>query len=113
MPSWRPQPPLLLKDASTPTSAAVSTSSGWPAQAVGSPAGFAPSSPSAPARSCFFVYGFAKSAKANVTAKELEALQAYAALLLGYGAGELKQAVDHGELVELELQADADQDPQA
>lgn len=64
-------------------------------------------------RSCFFVYGFAKSAKANVTAKELEALQAYAALLLSYDAGELKLAVDHGELVELELQADADQDPQA
>lgn len=64
-------------------------------------------------RSCFFVYGFAKSAKANVTAKELEALQAFAALLLGYGARELEQAVAHGELVELELQTDADQDPQA
>lgn len=64
-------------------------------------------------RSCFFVYGFAKSAKANVTAKELEALQAFAALLLGYGARELEQAVAHGELVELELQTDAGQDPQA
>jgi hypothetical protein len=64
-------------------------------------------------RSCFFVYGFAKNDRANVTAKELEALQAFAALLLGYGARELDEAVAHGELVELEPKTDADQDPQA
>lgn len=51
--------------------------------------------------------------RANVTAKELEALQAFAALLLGYGARELDEAVAYGELVELEPQTDADQDPQA
>lgn len=62
---------------------------------------------------CFFVYGFAKNAKANVTTKELEALQDFAALLLGYGERERAQAVAHGELVELELEADGDEDPQA
>jgi len=62
-------------------------------------------------QSCFFVYGFAKNARANITAKELEALQAYAALLLNYGADELEAAVKHGELVKIETHAD--QDPQA
>jgi hypothetical protein len=62
-------------------------------------------------QSCFFVYGFAKNARANITAKELEALQAYAALLLSYGAGALEAAVKHGELVKIETHAD--QDPQA
>ena len=54
-------------------------------------------------RSCFFVYGFAKNAKANVTAKELEELQDYAALLLGYDEDELARASKGGELVELEV----------
>jgi hypothetical protein len=64
-------------------------------------------------KSCFFVYGFAKNAKANITKKELEALQAYAALLLGYDEGERAQAVAHGELVELKRVPDGDEDPQA
>jgi hypothetical protein len=63
--------------------------------------------------SCFFVYGFAKNAKANVTTKELEALQAYAALLLNYDKRERDHAVAQGELVELELEANGDEDPQA
>ncbi|SMF84115.1 hypothetical protein SAMN06265365_15317 [Tistlia consotensis] len=63
-------------------------------------------------RSCFFVYGFAKNAKANVTAKELEALQGYAALLLGYGEQELARAIAVGEVVKLERDADGDEDPQ-
>ncbi len=64
-------------------------------------------------RSCFFVYGFAKNAKANVTVKELEALRAYAALLLGYDERKLALAVAQSELVELELRPDGDQDPQS
>jgi hypothetical protein len=60
-------------------------------------------------RSCFFVYGFAKNAKANVTTKELEALQAFAALLLGYGEDELAQAIEQGELVELEIKGHVDE----
>ncbi len=62
--------------------------------------------------SCFFVYGFAKNNRANVTAKELEALQVYAALLLGYDQPEREFAVAKGELVELELDADGEEDPQ-
>jgi hypothetical protein len=63
--------------------------------------------------SCFFVYGFAKNAKANVTARELEALQDYAGLLLSYDEGQLARAVAAGELVELELESDGDEIPQA
>ncbi|MFZ4605901.1 MAG: type II toxin-antitoxin system RelE/ParE family toxin [Caulobacter sp.] len=61
--------------------------------------------------SCFFVHGFAKNDTANVTKKELEVLQAYAALLLGYGESERASAVARGELVKLELKSDGDQGP--
>jgi hypothetical protein len=54
-------------------------------------------------RSCFFVYGFAKNAKANVTPRELGALQDYAVVLLGYDESDVAQAVEMGDLVELEL----------
>ena len=54
-------------------------------------------------QSCFFVYGFAKNAKANVTPKELAAVQGYAAQLLSYDEVELARAIDGGELVRLEL----------
>lgn len=53
-------------------------------------------------RSCIFVYGFAKNAKANVTQSELEALQSYAVLLLGYDEISLAHAIANGELVKLE-----------
>ena len=62
---------------------------------------------------CFFVYGFAKNAKANVTMKELEALQAFAGLLLGYDERERARAVSLGELVELEIRADGEEDRQS
>ncbi|MDB5495405.1 MAG: hypothetical protein JWP86_2742 [Phenylobacterium sp.] len=52
-------------------------------------------------QSCFFIYGFAKSVRANIAAKELEALRAYSALLLSYGEQELDEAVSSGELVEI------------
>lgn len=58
-------------------------------------------------RSCFFVYGFAKNAKANVTTKELEALQAFAALLLGYDEDHLAKAIEQGELVKVEIKGHA------
>jgi hypothetical protein len=54
-------------------------------------------------RSCFFVYGFAKNAKADVTVKELAALQDYAGLLFGYDKDDLARASKGGELVELEV----------
>lgn len=61
--------------------------------------------------SCLFVYGFAKNDTANVTKKALEALQAYAGLLLSYDEQERAQSVARGELVELEV--DGDKGPQS
>lgn len=50
----------------------------------------------------FFVYGFAKNARANIRADELKSLKAYAAVLLGYSAKELHKAVKAGVLIEVE-----------
>ncbi len=50
----------------------------------------------------FFVHGFAKNAKANVTPKELKALKALASVLNGMGTDALKKALAAGELTELE-----------
>jgi hypothetical protein len=50
----------------------------------------------------FFVYGFAKNARANINAKELEALKAYAAVLLSYSEKDLDKAVKAGVLYEVE-----------
>lgn len=49
----------------------------------------------------FFVYGFAKSDKANVSAKELKALRQLANVLLGFSDMELRTAQGAGELVEV------------
>jgi hypothetical protein len=49
----------------------------------------------------FFAHGFAKSEKANVSAKELKALKRLAGLLLGYAEAELVAAKSAGELVEV------------
>jgi hypothetical protein len=54
-------------------------------------------------RSCYFVYGFAKNAKANLTPRELEVVRGTAAVLLGYDGVDLVRAVENGELMELEL----------
>jgi hypothetical protein len=62
--------------------------------------------------SCFFVYGFAKNDMANLTKKELEVVQATAAILLNYSADDLAQVVARGELVELEREVDDDESPQ-
>lgn len=50
---------------------------------------------------CFFVHGFAKNAKANVTAKELKALKKLAAVLTGLDAGALEKASAAGEITEV------------
>lgn len=52
-------------------------------------------------RHTFFVHGFAKNAKANVTEKELEALKLLADRLLVFGEKEIKVAVEAGELIEV------------
>ena len=49
----------------------------------------------------YFVYGFAKNARANIKDNELKGLKTYAAILLNYGDKELKQAVKIGALIEV------------
>ncbi|HEU5280737.1 MAG TPA: type II toxin-antitoxin system RelE/ParE family toxin [Gammaproteobacteria bacterium] len=50
---------------------------------------------------CFFIYGFSKSKKDNITKKELAALKALAKLYLSYDKNELKKAINAYELVEV------------
>jgi hypothetical protein len=50
----------------------------------------------------FFAHGFAKSDKANVSAKELKALKRLADVLLGFSEEQLKAAQTAGELDEVE-----------
>lgn len=49
----------------------------------------------------FFVYGFAKNERANISAKELKALKLLATVLLGYNRPALVKAVKAGELIEV------------
>jgi hypothetical protein len=56
----------------------------------------------------FFVYGFAKNERANVSDKELKALKLLAKELLNYPAGTLAKAVKAGELIEIEVEHDGD-----
>ena len=50
----------------------------------------------------FFAHGFAKSDKANVSAKELKALKRLADVLLGFSEEQLEAAQTAGELNEVE-----------
>jgi hypothetical protein len=50
---------------------------------------------------CFFVFGFEKNERANISAEELEALQAIAADLLKLAAKELHAQVETGALQEI------------
>lgn len=50
---------------------------------------------------CFFAHGFAKNEKANVSAKELDALKALARVYLGYSAEEIEAAVAGSALIEV------------
>lgn len=52
-------------------------------------------------RHTFFAYGFAKSERANVSAKELKALRKLADELLGYSAVKIAAAEAKGALIEL------------
>ncbi|KFC51565.1 hypothetical protein DK37_00515 [Halomonas sp. SUBG004] len=49
----------------------------------------------------FFVYGFAKNARANINAEELKALRHLAKELLGYGDKALAEAIQYGALIEV------------
>ncbi len=49
----------------------------------------------------FFVYGFAKNERANISGKELKALKLLATELLGYTNPALIKAINAGELIEV------------
>ena len=49
----------------------------------------------------FFVHGFAKNEKANITPKELKALKKLAATFLGFDAEALKKASAAGEIAKV------------
>lgn len=49
----------------------------------------------------FFMYGFAKNQRANISAKELVALKRLASELLSYSKSQLKKAIENGELIEV------------
>jgi hypothetical protein len=53
------------------------------------------------ANKAFFVYGFAKSERANISDKELKALKLLASQLLGYTNPALVKAIEAGELIEV------------
>jgi hypothetical protein len=50
----------------------------------------------------FFVYGFAKNVRANVSTDELKALKHLAKELLSYSDKALTKAIQYGALVEVE-----------
>jgi hypothetical protein len=54
----------------------------------------------------FFIYGFAKNERGNVSEKELQALKLLAKELLGYAATSLSKALKAGELIEIEVNDD-------
>jgi len=51
----------------------------------------------------FFVYGFAKNERANISDKELKALKLLAKELLNYPAASMTKAIKAGELIEIEV----------
>ena len=51
----------------------------------------------------FFIYGFAKNERANISDKELRALKMLAKELMSYTAAALTKATNAGELIEIEV----------
>lgn len=49
----------------------------------------------------FFVHGFAKNEKANITPKELKVLKSFATIFLGLDAEALEKAIAAGEITEV------------
>jgi len=54
----------------------------------------------------FFIYGFAKNQRSNVSDKELKALKLLAKELLNYPAASLTKAMKAGALIEIEVNDD-------
>lgn len=51
----------------------------------------------------FFIYGFSKNERSNISQKELKALKLLASELLGYTSAVLENAVKAGELIEVSI----------
>lgn len=49
----------------------------------------------------FFIYGFAKNKKGNITHKDEEALRALAKLYFSYDENQIEQAIKIGEFIEV------------
>lgn len=49
----------------------------------------------------FFMYGFAKNQRDNISAKELKTLKVMAKQVLGYTSAQLSAAVNAGEFIEV------------
>jgi hypothetical protein len=49
----------------------------------------------------FFMYGFSKNQRENITSRELVALKRYASELFGYSEIQLNKALKNGELIEV------------
>lgn len=58
----------------------------------------------------FFVYGFAKNERANISDKELKALKLLAKELLNYPAAALIKAMRAEQLIEIEVHHDDEED---
>jgi len=58
----------------------------------------------------FFIYGFAKNERPNISQNELRALKLLARELLNYTAHELAKASQAGELIEIEVNDDGQED---
>ena len=84
---------------STPTSAAISSNSASPGQ--GRRGGYRTIIVRRAQQRCIFVYGFAKSRKADLTPDELKVYQVLGALLLRYDDKAIKIAIAAKELVEV------------
>ena len=54
----------------------------------------------------FFIYGFAKNERTNISDKELRALKMLAKELMSYTAATLTKATKAGELIEIEVDDD-------
>jgi len=54
----------------------------------------------------FFVYGFAKNERSNISEDEIKALKMLAKELLNYPLAALTKAIEAGELIEIEVNED-------
>jgi hypothetical protein len=54
----------------------------------------------------FFMYGFSKNQRSNITTREKQALKLMARELLEYSDKQLSQALNHGALIKIEVSED-------